>query len=621
MKWMNMMNGRKRYRLSDISLKVQLVCSFLAVTLLVLSASSYYIYGTTLNIQQKRTEEMSLAQFRQIETNIHSLLREVDKLSKTFLWESKVQAFLEEEEILDNADFIPYVQEITDLITQYIGNYEYLESIYIFSDNGVVLGGSIAQNQSTAVLGKEYPFYSTELYENVKKNYPNPLWIGGVTSVDFMRNPLAHETMNENLISLIRGGKPIRDMKMNAELAINIKESYLKSIYSRLASIPSGSISIIDDNGQVISSTLQDTIGRPDKFSKQIPTQSQYGSFSAYRENISQQVIYYRMNEPGWVLVDEVPTELYMKDIAAIQHYIIGIFVLSIVLIIAFSTLWTNRIMKSFQQLIRGMRHVGRGHVGMTLPKASNKEMSLLIEQFNTMSNGILELMTKNEEAEKEKRQLEIEALQSQINPHFLFNTLNTVKWMAAVANAPNIVDCMTNLGNMLRPIYYQPTLLWSIEEEISFVKHYVNIMNYRFGEEVTFQFHVSEDCMNYQTLQFIIQPLVENALTHGKLNHSVIQISVMESKGDIVLTVEDTNGGMPLDKVEEINRMLLSETAEANSMRGFGLYNVNKRIRLHFGVQFGVMLESQVDHGTKVSIHIPKILEAKQSIGPKNVE
>jgi len=249
----------------------------------------------------------------------------------------------------------------------------------------------------------------------------------------------------------------------------------------------------------------------------------------------------------------------------------------------------------------------------MMLPKASNQEMSLLIEQFNSMSNGILELITKNEEAEKEKRQLEIEALQSQINPHFLFNTLNTVKWMAAVADAPNIMECMTNLGNMLRPIYYHPSLLWSIEEEIDFVKNYVNIMNYRFGEEISFHFDVSEACIDCQTLRFIIQPLVENALIYGKLKKGIVRVSVLESEGDIILTVEDTKGGMSQEKMEEIRCMLRLQTTDPHTIKGIGLYNVNKRILLNFGDQYGISLRSEEGIGTQVSIRIPKIIGSVQ--------
>jgi len=616
------MKGIMRFRLSGISLKAQLIFSFLAVTFLVLSVSSYYIYGTTLEIQRNRTKEMSFAQFRQIETNIQSLMREVDKLSKTFLldgWRntsneqtSDVQTFLQED-LLENAEFVPLAMDITNLIVKYVSTYEYLDSIYIFAENGMVIGGSIAQNQSTTVLGKEYPFYSTQLYETVKENYPIPIWIGGLTSGDFMRNKPIEPTLDVKLVSLIRGITPIGFTQMNAEMAVNVKESYLNSMYSRLASIPNGSINIVNLNGQVISSTLQDSIGDAYLFNDQIPTNSQFGSFTANREDESQQVIYYRMSESGWILVEEVPTELYMDNISDIQRFIFGIFVVSIVMIIAFSTLWTNRIMKSFQQLIKGMRHIGRGNIGMMLPKASNQEMSLLIEQFNSMSNGILELITKNEEAEKEKRQLEIEALQSQINPHFLFNTLNTVKWMAAVADAPNIMECMTNLGNMLRPIYYHPSLLWSIEEEIDFVKNYVNIMNYRFGEEISFHFDVSEACIDCQTLRFIIQPLVENALIYGKLKKGIVRVSVLESEGDIILTVEDTKGGMSQEKMEEIRCMLRLQTTDPHTIKGIGLYNVNKRILLNFGDQYGISLRSEEGIGTQVSIRIPKIIGSVQ--------
>ncbi|QHW34704.1 sensor histidine kinase [Paenibacillus rhizovicinus] len=596
-----------KMRFAGFSLKAQLIISFTAVTLLVLSISSYYSYSKTLEIFSNRTQETTMSQFRQIEMNTLTLLREVDKLSNTFLLESKVQAFLQNDHP-SNLEFISLERDITERILQYLTNYDYLDSIYIFSDNGSVIGGTLSQNQSTNTVGKQYPFYGTPLYASVKRSFPQPIWQGGTSTIDFMRTSIPDGLPNNHLISSLRGIRWIGGSQMNAVLVFNVNERYFNSSYGSLQSSPGGSLTIVDGGGSVISSTITDSIGRSYRYNGDIGAKQSFGSFSASREGIPEQVVYYRMADTGWLFVNEVPTAHFTKDVVEIQRFSAAVFLLSLLLIVIFSSLWMNRIMKSLHQLIKGMKHVGRGKIGLTLEQASNKEIGQLIEQFNNMSTGILELMQQNEETEKKKSQLEMEALQSQINPHFLFNTLNTVKWMAAVAKAPNIMECMTSLGNMLRPIYYDPSPMWSIREEIAFVKHYVNIMNFRYGDEIRFEIDVPERLMDCRTLRFMIQPSVENALIHGDSHKGVVQVSVAETGSHLAIVVRDTCGGMTPEKLEEINRKLLQPAGEGQPSKGIGIYNVNKRIQVHFGEQYGIKVSSIEDVETSIVMRIPMI-------------
>ncbi|MBP3963846.1 cache domain-containing sensor histidine kinase [Paenibacillus lignilyticus] len=602
-----------KFRLSGISLKAQLIFSFMAVTLLVLSVSSYYSYKKTLDIFQTRTQETTLSQFRQIEMNTLTLLHEVDKLSKTFLMETKVQSFLQSDK-LSHLEFIAMERDIMDRINQYLTTYNYLDSVYIFAENGTVIGGTLSQNQSTAEVGKNYPFYRTSLYEQVKSSFPQTIWTGGLETIDFMRSSIPDGLSNSRVISSLRGVRWIGGSQMSAELVFNVNERYFNSSYGSLQSTPGGSMHIIDRYGKVISSTIEETIDQPYPFNTKLAPEHAFGSFAGSRAGTHEQIIYYRMKETGWTLVNEVPTELYTRDISQIGRFTAAVFLLSLILIVVFASLWMDRIMKSLHQLIKGMKNVGRGNLGMTLPQASNKEIGLLIEQFNSMSTGILELMNQNEETEKTKRQLEIEALQSQINPHFLYNTLNTVKWMAAIAKAPNIMECMTSLGNMLRPIYYDPSPLWSIKEEIAFVQNYINIMNFRYGEEMRFEFDVPEQLLQCQTLRFMIQPSIENALIHGEMHKGVIQISVSEHGGDLLVVVHDTCGGMAADKVIEVNRKIQSQLNGDRTSKGIGLNNVNKRIRLHFGERYGIEVQSKEGVETKVFMTIPAIYDSAAS-------
>lgn len=612
----------RRLGLERVSLKLQLILSIVAITFVVLSVTSYYSYKKTISVLQSSMEDTSLAQFRQIEMNVQTLMHGVDQYANTFIYENEVQTFLQSEQ-LSNADFVPISQDVTKLMSRYFSNYDYLDSMYLFLDNGMVIGGTPSQNQSSTLLGKDYPFFSNPLYSIVKLNYPNlTYWTGEAVTQDFMRAPLANAGSNHHLISALRGIASLDSreistvLPVDAVLAINIKERYLHSLYGSLLSGTEGKMGMIDDRGIVISSSDEADIDRPYAFNDRIAEGERFGSFRAMRDGTEEQVLYYRMSDPDWILTNEVPYSLYSQGASAIQRFTAAVFAGSVFVIAVLSSIWMSRIMGSLQVLIKGMRNVGRGQVGLLLPRVSNREIGQLTEQFNRMSLGIADLMKRNEEAELQKRRLEIEALQSQINPHFLFNTLNTIKWLAAVGGATNIVECVSNLGSMLRPIYNNPSPLWSIGEEIAFVRNYANIMNFRYGGEVEFAFDIQESLADCQTLRFVIQPLIENALVHGKAGKGVIRVSVREDGGDIVLLVADTRGGMPPEKAEELNRRIRSDL-DGGERKGIGLLNVNRRIRLHFGGRYGLAIDSEEGVGTQAAIRIPKI----GAESPKGVE
>jgi len=256
---------------------------------------------------------------------------------------------------------------------------------------------------------------------------------------------------------------------------------------------------------------------------------------------------------------------------------------------------------------------MSNGKLGVTLKKIPKNELGVLVKKFNEMSLSIVELLRKNEEIQDEKRKLEIETLQNQINPHFIYNTLNMIKWMGAVINAKNIVDSIVALGNILRPVFKENNQMCTIKEEVEYLENYLKIMNWRYGNSANFEIDVTSDLMDFKIPRFILQPIIENSFTHGiSTNNNLININIKayEHENNLLLVVSDTGIGINEGRVEEINKMLDNGTRVESTDRisGIGLYNVNKRIRLNSGKEFGIRLISCEGVYTKVLINIPKI-------------
>ena len=185
------------------------------------------------------------------------------------------------------------------------------------------------------------------------------------------------------------------------------------------------------------------------------------------------------------------------------------------------------------------IKKMGQGNLGLTLDLDMRNELGILIAQFNKMSKNILDLMEQKETIEEKKRMIEIGALQSQINPHFFYNTLNTIKWMAIMVKADNIVESITTLGDYLQPMF-KKGMFCTIQEEIDYIENYIKIMNYRMAGGIKFENHIAVEVRDCQILRFLLQPLVENAISHGLKNQNggVITITAVEQKNEIVWSI-----------------------------------------------------------------------------------
>lgn len=258
------------------------------------------------------------------------------------------------------------------------------------------------------------------------------------------------------------------------------------------------------------------------------------------------------------------------------------------------------------------MQEMERGNLGISLESDDDNELGMLARGFNRMSQSMIGLIEDNRKAEEQKAQLEIRMLQSQIQPHFLYNTLNTIKWMAIVIKADNISQSLTTLANLLKPIFNRTDLMWTFREEIHYIDNYIKLMNVRYGQGIQVEWSYPDSVADYRVLRFILQPIIENAIVHGMEAHNytgTIRIAAEEHRDDICLVLSDTGTGMTEQRLGQLKEILDGEqTNEQSSLNiGIGLQNVNKRLQLHFGSHYRLEIESEINRGTTVTLRFPK--------------
>ncbi|WP_163101948.1 sensor histidine kinase [Peribacillus alkalitolerans] len=322
----------------------------------------------------------------------------------------------------------------------------------------------------------------------------------------------------------------------------------------------------------------------------------------AYQESEFSNLTYYHF----------LPFDNITEQSTNIKHWMFICFIFMLLLTIFLSRRAASALSKPLEGLTVKMKQAQKGKFEQSDFKEDtypNDEVGQLHENFQIMINKTNELIKENYQKQLVIKETEYKALQAQINPHFLYNTLDSINWMAKLNKQPNISIMAEALGNMMRNIISKKAPLISIKEELQIVINYITIQKYRYQERLYFSLESSPDVEEFLIPKLSIQPIVENAIQHG-LEESVDGCTISISthyldNGNISIVIEDNGPGMDEGTIQSIF------SGDLKSKRtGIGLCNINDRIKLMFGNIYGIEIKSEQDKGTKVIITLPCRME-----------
>lgn len=312
----------------------------------------------------------------------------------------------------------------------------------------------------------------------------------------------------------------------------------------------------------------------------------------------------------GWYVSEYLDQHALTTEINRTFSMIV-LFVITLCTIIGAVLFWylSHAVNTPVKKLLARMQRIANGDFSRDTSTEWNHELGHIGKNINDLTEQVQSLMQQQLEDERQKRDYEYKMLQSQINPHFLYNTLNSIKWMATIQNAPGIAEMTTALSRLLRDISKGTTTLVSIEHEISLIKDYFTIQQYRYGGTIKLAFDIEDEALLQSTiLKFTLQPIVENSIFHGiepKGNAGNINIHIYQDNvSDIHIDVTDDGVGMT---AEQTNKLLFDDqTTSSSFFKEIGVSNVHKRLQYEFGDQYGLSVESVLGEYTTVSILLP---------------
>ncbi|WP_330546857.1 cache domain-containing sensor histidine kinase [Butyrivibrio sp. CB08] len=314
------------------------------------------------------------------------------------------------------------------------------------------------------------------------------------------------------------------------------------------------------------------------------------------------------MSYTGWKLVSVIPTSnsyLGMKDI---RYFVMMILSITLLAMLILNRMVARRVTRPITKLNDSIREIEMGKVNPSVYIGGPSEIEHLGKTLRRSYDQIDQLMKDMVASQEEKRKSELDALQSQINPHFLYNTLDSIVWMIEGAKYDEAVFMITQLASLFRVSLSSGKTIIPIEDEIRHASNYMNIQKVRFKDAFTIDFDIDEEIKNYCTVKLIVQPILENAVYYGVKDMEDGEIRVKGFKGedgDIYITVSDNGFGM---SSEQLEFLLTDDTRVRKKGSGVGLINVQRRIQLRFGQEYGLKIESEPDEGCVVTIHLPAI-------------
>lgn len=588
------------------SFSFRLVAVTLLTFVLCISAVVAIISTQYRATMKEKDETTTLSAFEVSEKNIVNMLSHAGSTAQRILQHKAVDSYLFDT-YANDLDRVIASRNMMNAISEQLSGTEELYGVLFFRSDASLVGALVPWRFS--MESQSHPFYAQADLGNAAISR-EIRWLGAYPIRDFV---LRDSNYNGNDEVLIVGASKTRykyDLGGAGSIITLtcVSGTALSSLFDYLGDEQS-SIYLLDAFGQQISGPDRQKVNVRPAFADALAERKEGGSFAFSSDAGKLQVIYHRVPGLNWTLVKTVPMKLYNEPILSLVRFTLVITALALVIVCALYIWWLTSFLKPLRIIRADLKRVRQGDISVSMHERFDMiEFEELRVGTNQMIESVAGMIQHTKEIERSRAELTLRNLQMQINPHMVFNAISAIRWMATFAGANTVADMLMELAELIRPIYSEWRVRWTVREELDYIRHYMRLIELRYGSEFKVEMDVDESLMEVQIPLFTLQPLMENSCEHGVHHRKELSICIQGRKdGDTgILMVKDNGCGIAPDVLENIRASIKTgEPLEGRQLRhtGMGIVNIDKRVRMFSGEGYGLSIDSTVDKGTVITV------------------
>ena len=555
-----------------INWRLKVMLSILAATVLVITLLFGITYNYFLRKLRANDEKITYMTFQESENKLKEVLERTTEKMNRFSMNDLVWEFCQDS-VRDIKIQPVYLRGIIKELDEILNSDSAIYSVALINGDGRTVLSTVEKKSRIGVdvITREL----WELFQESKEKYPCVVWASGYDAGTTQDSTL-YTAVNRPVILGIKSLNEEEEAEKDSFLVFALDEREIRKCYNQ-AIYNNSDVFLINSQGQIISSTRSGLLGifyKPE----------------AGMRNISYELSYY-----GWELLNIIPEDMYLEEVKDIRNFGTVLGAAAVICIILIAAVWSKWYTNPIQTLMEQMDSVGREQLDISEPVPEGwPELSQLNRQFYLMVQKLKDYIQRLQTAEKEKAEEELLALQYQMNPHFLYNSLNSIRWMAMMTNNTRAADAIVVLSRIIEPVLRNPDFTWKLKDELNFLKDYIEMMSLRFDNCLEYTMECPEELYSGEFPRFILQPVIENCFVHGKNGNITKKITGHIRKKGEAYEISICNDGAPIakEKLEELNASLQSGMKTSSSI---GLSNVLKRLRLLYGKNVRIWLESDM--------------------------
>lgn len=585
--------------LLNVSLRTRMLLSNIVVALIPFLMFSIVSGSIFLDHAQKTAEEHSVQLIHQVSNSMDVYVETIEKMVNYIQLELQDTPFftMETEGASGWESETDYIRSVLENVAN---SHREVAGIFIAAKEDLYVSTGMSR------ISRD-PFQNERWYREASENPEEIQLISVVTG----RNIVTNRSYSiDDVFSLAKAVQDPETGEVLGVILLDIRHDIIQSSINGVTIGEKGFVFVMDQEDNIVYTPVNGIVYRVNpkwvKAMEPMSVQIQGGSYQI-RSELSPYT--------GWRTVGVFSMDEVMSSVNTIVYILFTCVIISLVLVVIVSFKFSRTLTNPIFKLKRLMKQAESGDLTVRFNFQHNDEIGELGQSFNHMIARIDQLIQMVYVEQENKRTAEMKSLQEQIKPHFLYNTLDTISWMARDYDAEDIVRLVDALTNMFRIGLSHGKDIITVKEEITHVSNYLYIQKIRYKDKLNYVIHVDESLYAIEVPKLILQPLVENAIYHGvkaKRGGGTITITGVPEGENLVFTVQDDGAGMLQEKVEELNRRM-SERSVLDEKKSFGLFYIRERIQLCYGKGYGVHVESTLGEGTRVTITLPLYQKPKK--------